>query len=180
MKIMGRPTSYTPEIAEAICLRIADGESLRHIAKDEGMPSAITVHRWVIEDREGFAAQYERARFCMVYAMADEMLEIASGTLLVATGAPGTGEASAKVQAKKLEVETRKWLLSKLMPKDFGDRLALEHSGPEGGPIQTEGQHTLTPADEAMIHRIAEARERVKRESSPPDDDSDAEEGATG
>ena len=40
------------------------------------------------------------------------------------------------IQRSRLRVDSRKWLASKLAPKKYGDRLAAELSGPDGGPIQ--------------------------------------------
>lgn len=40
------------------------------------------------------------------------------------------------VQMGRLEVDTRKWLASKFLPKKYGDKITQEHSGPDGGPIE--------------------------------------------
>ena len=113
---MGRPPyPLTPELAETICARLASGESLRRICSDEDMPSRETVMRWVIEDRDGFAGQYTRAREMQAESMNDELMEIAD---------VGTGD----VQRDKLRVDTRKWYLSKVLPK-FADKQTHEHTG---------------------------------------------------
>ena len=39
------------------------------------------------------------------------------------------------IQRSKLRVDTRKWAMSKMAPKKYGERVAMEHSGPDGGPI---------------------------------------------
>lgn len=36
----------------------------------------------------------------------------------------------------RLRVDARKWLMSKLAPKKYGDVQKLEHSGPGGEPLQ--------------------------------------------
>ena len=36
---------------------------------------------------------------------------------------------SESVQRSKLRVDTRKWLMSKLAPKKYGEKVDLEHSG---------------------------------------------------
>ena len=53
---------YTPALADAICKRIAEGESLRAICRDPDMPSEGTVRDWAREDRDGFGARYRLAR----------------------------------------------------------------------------------------------------------------------
>ena len=73
----GRPSTYSQEIADEVCRRLAGGESLRAICRDEGIPDESTVRLWALDDREGFAAQYARAREVQFLAIADELLEIA-------------------------------------------------------------------------------------------------------
>lgn len=58
---VGRPSSYTPEIAEEICKRIAGGESVRKLAMSEDMPSEQTVFNW-LQGHPAFLGQYLRAR----------------------------------------------------------------------------------------------------------------------
>jgi Bacteriophage Sf6, terminase small subunit-like len=57
-----RATVYTAEIAERILTGLKNGRSLRAVCKDEGMPAQSTARRWILEDREGFAARYKEAR----------------------------------------------------------------------------------------------------------------------
>ena len=121
-----RPT-YSPAIAEEICRRLAEGEGLRAICRDERMPAEATVRGWVIDDHEGFAAHYARARDIGLDVMAEETIEIAddSGLDVVMTddGPRPDGEV---INRAKLRVDTRKWLLSKLAPKRYGDRLQVD------------------------------------------------------
>jgi alkylated DNA nucleotide flippase Atl1 len=124
-KPRGRPTEYTADLAAGILDRITSGESLRSICKPSHMPAESTVRKWVVYDREGFSAQYEKARRAQMDALAEDLLEIAD--------AKGDD-----VQRARLRVDTRKWLMSKIAPKRFGDRVLNEHSGPNGGPIQNQ------------------------------------------
>jgi hypothetical protein len=71
----GRPTEYTDEIGETICDRIVDGESLRTICADAGMPDEATVLGW-ISSHGKFRDQYEIAREFPVQALLDETIEI--------------------------------------------------------------------------------------------------------
>lgn len=64
----------------------------------------------------------------------------------------------------KLRVETRLKLLAKWDPKRYGDKITQEISGPDGGPIVTDGGLKVTPEDEEVIRRIAETRDRLARE----------------
>jgi transposase-like protein len=58
----GRPSLYTPAIAERILAELSNGRPLERICRDPGMPSSTTVRQWVVEDRDGFAAHYARLR----------------------------------------------------------------------------------------------------------------------
>jgi len=134
----GRPSIYTAALATEICERIANGDSLRAVCRDPEMPAVSTVHLWVVEDREGFSDQYARARRAQALHWADEILDIAdNGTNDWTVNGRGLEVVDKDVVMRsRLRVDTRKWLLSKVLPKVYGDRVVQEHTGPEGGPIQ--------------------------------------------
>lgn len=125
----GRPTIFTQELADAICTRIAEGESVRSICKDETMPSGSTLFRWLLdEDKKIFWEQYARARDIQAELMFEEILEIADQSdQVVRSGAEK--KSSAFSQNQRLKVDTRKWYLSKVLPKKFGDKLDLTSDG---------------------------------------------------
>lgn len=130
----GRPSIYTNELADSICRRLAAGESLRRICMEEDMPNADTVYQWVIEDRQGFSDKYARAREIQAEVMFDEILDIAddgSNDYMTIT----KGDFSYNIEDKevtnrsRLRVDSRKWYLSKVLPKKFGDKLDLTSDG---------------------------------------------------
>jgi len=152
----GRPTRYTAAVAERICDRLANGETLRSVCRDKGMPPENTVRRWVLEDRNGFSAQYARARDLGLDAMADEMMDVADNASndymeREDPDNPGYQLNGEHVQRSRLRVDTRKWYLSKLAPKRYGDRQQLEVSGIDGGPIQTVTKN-MTPQEAAEAY----------------------------
>jgi hypothetical protein len=116
-----RDSVYTPAIADGICRRMSDGESLRAICRDTGMPPEATVRQWVRDDRDGFTARYREARTMLVERWADEIIEIADDETI-------------EPNARRIKVDTRKWLMSKLAPGRYGDRLL--HSGDPENPIR--------------------------------------------
>lgn len=123
---MGRPSDYNEQIADAICERLAEGESLRSICADEGMPSKAAVFRW-LGKHKAFSDQYARAREEQAEAFADEMVAISDEreTKIVMAGedeAVVVFDATA-VARNRLRVDTRKWVASKLKPKKYGDRM---------------------------------------------------------
>lgn len=146
----GRLTEYTPSVAKSILSRIAAGESLRSICEPEEMPAASTVCGWVVDNREGFAEQYARARKLQAELLADELFDVADdGTNDwmekrdkdgACIGWQENGEA---LQRSRLRVDTRKWYLSKVLPKIYGERVSQEVSAPGGGPVQAEVKWTV-------------------------------------
>lgn len=136
----GRPSVYTEAIAAEICARLSAGETLRQICRSEHMPDERTVRGWVLDDREGFSPRYARAREMQFEAWADEITEISDdGTndWMERESKDGSSQTvlnGEHVQRSRLRVDSRKWLLSKLKPERYGDK--LQHSGPGGGPVQ--------------------------------------------
>ena len=75
-KPVGAPTTYNTHMASIICIRIAEGESLREIVKTVGMPDRTVVYDWLLRHPE-FANQYARAREEQADTLADEIIAIA-------------------------------------------------------------------------------------------------------
>lgn len=124
---MGRPSAFSPEVVEAICTRLIEGESLRAICASDDMPHRNTVTRW-IKENEDFQVQYARARELQADFIADEIIEIADEDCVVVRR---EGEVerleidSAAVMRNRLRVDARKWMAAKLQPKKYGDKLAV-------------------------------------------------------
>jgi hypothetical protein len=122
--------AFQQNIADVICDRLANGESLRAICRDEGMPSEATVRAWALDDVCGFAAQYARARELGYDRLAEEILEIADtpkpgkSRVQKADGQVEEREAD-MIEHRRLQVDSRKWMLSKMLPKRYGDKLEL-------------------------------------------------------
>lgn len=104
----GRPSAYTPELAAAICDRLADGESLRSVCNNPAMPSRTTVLNW-LDRNEDFRRQYGLAKWAMEELYFDRVLEVAD-------------DDSLPVERRRLMIDVLKWHLSKLAPKKYGRR----------------------------------------------------------
>jgi hypothetical protein len=124
----GRPTEYTDEIGETICDRIVDGESLRTICADAGMPDEATVLGWVSSHRE-FRDQYEIAREFPVQALLDETIEIIddpSGYLVERVQANGKVAVvwdRKQLPRCRLRMDVRMWVVDQLPPLKLEERL---------------------------------------------------------
>lgn len=147
----GRPSDFTPELADRICEQLADGNSLRSICQAEGMPNRSTVARWLATN-EQFRDQYAHACEMRQEELFDQIIEIADTPMVgqksvsKATGLEIT-EAD-MIEHRRLQVEARKWTLGKMAPKKYGDKVQQELTGADGGPIKTESNVTLS-AEEA-------------------------------
>jgi hypothetical protein len=147
---MGRPSDYTPDVADKICSQIADGKSMRTICREESMPHMSTVFRWLREHDE-FREQYVRAKDDAADAMAEDILEIADdGTNDYMTITKGdkeyevvNGEA---IQRSRLRVDSRKWLMAKLKPKKYGEHVDVTSGGERIGEVSAEQAAQLVAA----------------------------------
>lgn len=171
----GETSKYNQEMADKICECLADGMTLRETCRQEGFPPESTVRRWVLDNREGFAAQYTRAREIGYHSMADELLEVAdngSNDWMLRLSDDDYGKElyvlnGEHVQRSRLRLDTRKWLLSKALPKVYGEKLAL--SGDEENPVKVDAtlRHTGVPRpedfkDPAVLKAIVEAMNASK------------------
>lgn len=127
----GRPSSFTPELADRICAELSEGRSLRTVCKAEDMPAVSTVFNW-LRTKPEFLEQYTRAKEEAADALADEIQDIADdGTNdwmeRLDKDSQGAGYVlnGEHVQRSRLRVEARKWIASKLKPKKYGDKLEL-------------------------------------------------------
>lgn len=138
MPTRGRPSLYTQDIADAICERLADGESLRSVCLDDDMPNKATVIRWLGLHQE-FRDQYARARELQADALFDEVLHIANNTELgeKRTIKPDGGVEVVQadmIEHRRIKIDARKWMAGKIAPKKYGDKLL--HTGGDGeGPV---------------------------------------------
>lgn len=112
----------TPEERKTLATKaieaIAGGEYLREVARKMKIPAS-TILCWIDSDNE-LIEQYARARERGSVCRAEEMEEMAAG----AVGSPPE-----VVAAVRLQIDTRKWLLSKFAKGMFGDSTKVEHSG---------------------------------------------------
>jgi hypothetical protein len=145
----GRLTEYTQDIAEKICKGISSGMSLRKVCADEEMPAPSTVCGWVLEDLNGFAEQYAKARRLQAELLADEIFDISDdSTNDYMLRQSKSGEEYETVNPEvigrsRLRVDSRKWYLSKVLPKIYGEKVTQEQVGADGGPIKTETKWTV-------------------------------------
>jgi hypothetical protein len=116
---------YSERIAEALLGRIAMGESLKAICRDEGMPSHWAVLRRLGADEE-FAARFAKARALQADALFEELQVIADA-----------GNPSDATRAR-LRVDTLKWRLARMNPKKYSDKVGLMGAQDGEPPVVVE------------------------------------------
>ncbi len=118
---MSGVSTYTPKVGDAICERIASGESLRSVCRDPKMPNKSTVLRWLVSE-QAFRAQYEVSKDVGIDERFEEIDELVAK--------------ESDTPRARLLWDMRRWELSKLAPKKYGDKVTTELTGPEGGPVK--------------------------------------------
>ena len=125
---------YDEEIALTICGRLIEGESLERMCEDPKLPSERTIRRWLAV-HDTFWRAYARARAQQMEKWADEIVTIAddaSNDYMDRIGKDGEVERvldPEAVQRSKLKIDTRKFLMSKLAPRTYGDKVDVNLSG---------------------------------------------------
>ncbi len=139
-KKTGRPSDYNFEVTSAICVRLGLGESLREICRDEAMPDKSTVMRWLATHQE-FRDQYASAREAQADYYAEEIIEIsddATNDWMERKRSDGSAEEVENKEVlnrSRLRVDTRKWLMARMAPKKYGDKITQEVTGADGSPL---------------------------------------------
>lgn len=144
--------AYSQAVADEICRRLAEGEGLASICRSEGMPSRSHVYEWLDANENGFVDKYARAKQFGIEAMAEDIQDISDNARNDWMELHGDDDAGWRangehIQRSKLRVDARKWLLSKLAPKKYGER--IQHTGADGRTLAQElaGLNGLTGPD---------------------------------
>lgn len=131
---------YNRTTADAIIAALESKPlGLGKICEQVGGVSRSRVHLWIRDDVDGFQDRYVRAKEVGLESLAEQIVTISDDGTNDFTetddGAPVVNYDH--IARSKLRVDSRKWLLSKLLPKKYGDRISQEISGPDGKPIET-------------------------------------------
>ena len=137
--VMGRPSIYTDEIIKEFCGRISVGRSVRSVCCDKDMPSRETFYKSIRENTD-LSDQYREAVKQRAEYHFDEMLDIADEV-----------EAEAAEIAKaKLQIDTRKWILSRMDATKYGDKQQVDNVSSDGSMSPPQ---PLTPESAKAISK---------------------------
>lgn len=132
-------------LADEICERIGNGESLRSICQDDYMPTTTTVYRW-LQDHPDFRDQYADARARQADFYADQIVTLAD-----------TAEDHNKA---RLQIDARKWVAAKLLPKKYGEKVTQTVEGGDK-PVQIDNVSEVEAARRVafLLTKAAKAKE---------------------
>lgn len=122
---MPRPLDYRQDIADEICDLLKQGKSLSKICASDAYPDRHIVFKW-LADNENFQRSYYYAREAYSEARFDDMENIID-----------EADTPDKIQQARLKIDTMKWMLGKMKPKKYGDKLAIGGAD-DLPPVQTQ------------------------------------------
>lgn len=129
----GRPTIWTPELEESVIAAIAETGSQTEAAQKCG------IHRQRIDEREladeSFRSRIARAREIGYAARAEKAVTDAKNAEDAAKG--------------RLAFDAERWWLSKIAPRQYGDRVTL--AGDKDNPLEVRQHRDMTDAELAAI-----------------------------
>ena len=146
---LGRPKELTSEAVSEILMRIAQGESVNKITQDEYLPSYRTFFRALLDD-EDLRKRYIFVTQVREQRLFDQIIEIADSA--------GTAE---DAQIAKVQIDARKWALSKMNPKKYA-----ENNKPEVH-VSTEITNNLPIVTVERQRELQERRARALRDVKP-------------
>lgn len=129
-KVTGRPSVFTPELAEEICQLIMLGGSVQEIGANPKFPGETTIYRWLQND-EIFREMYTSAREAQADRKFDQAWILARDATIE------------DAHVRRLQVDTIKWQAGKLSPRKYGDLKRVEMTGADGGAIVVENTQVL-------------------------------------
>jgi transcriptional regulator with XRE-family HTH domain len=147
--------SYSEEIADQLLEHIENGGTIASACKLDGMPSPSTLRRWRKGDGQGvsedFAERFEKALTIRLEGFVDDLLQLPRD---IDPDHPG------ELQRARLECENRRWLLSKMLRKQFGDRSAVDMGGQKENPFNPthaalKSAKTMMPELAAVVRKAA-------------------------
>lgn len=135
---VGRPKAKwkTKANAERIFEAMRNGQSLRNYCSEKGLPLT-KVYEWLNSDE--FRENYADAQEARADKMFDEIIGIADYC---------DTESKAGVMKAKLQIDTRKWVMGRMAPKKYGEKVNVDLSGTT--EVKHDGKIDIAPTDSAI------------------------------
>jgi len=152
---------------EKVLEMIEDGcLSFKNLGKKVGCTGG-TLTEWL---RKNHCVQYAKSIERRYEGLANSIVDIAEekAPLVPTTGATDSGF----VAHQRLRIDARKWIVSKMLPKVYGDKITQEITGADGGAIKTEMQVSRKLSrEEVMLELAARGLPQSVLISQEPSDD---------
>lgn len=133
-----RTREYYATVRRQLCGMVADGMTRATACRALGIRSDDVTH-WIKTD-EKFAAAWRRARDAQISMLADELIEIADQPM----------KELVDVARAKLRIDTRKWLLARWKPREYGDRAQVDYTQVQGVVLLP----SLDPKDSKQVNQV--------------------------
>jgi hypothetical protein len=146
-------TNYTREIADTICARMSEGESLRAICRDPGMPSEGTVRGWAVRDVDGFMERYRSARLLLMEYWADQIVDIAD-------------DGDLDPRDRQIRAGVRQWIMARISPRRWGDKVQVG-SDPESPLRIMHHQASLENLSDTQLEALDKFTRSLLIEAKP-------------
>ena len=125
-KALKAPVSILDEkLFDSILRDLAEGVPLRRLRVKHSIQHATWKEWLALGDNE---TRYARAKEVAMETLGDEILDIVDDVAPI----------SDHVAKARLQVDSRKWLMAKLAPKKYGDKVSAEVTGADGAPLMPE------------------------------------------
>jgi hypothetical protein len=153
---------FSEEVAAKICNHVANGGSLRELRREDAtVPTYYIMAGWMAQNPV-FEEQYRAARMMHADTLFDEMLDISNtpiNGIMTVERANGNTEITKKdaIDHRRLQVDTRKWIVERLAPRKYGNKISAEISGPDGQPLQISNI-----SDELRVKALADFIAKTK------------------
>lgn len=154
-KERGRPSMYSDALVDKLCEEIATSDKgLHKICQSAEYPSVAIIMRWLSDGKHPYLVeQYARAKQLQAEYLEDQLLTIAddasNDTLFTEDGR--AVENREFISRSRLRIDTRKWLMSKLLPKKYGDKLDVKAEFSEPVVIEVVRKNLNKPTKEEDI-----------------------------
>jgi hypothetical protein len=149
----GRPTTYSEELGRQICDAIAASQDglRKTLEANPELPAFGTVQHWVRNNAQ-FSGMFAQAKRQQIEAMAEDIVDISR-------------DDSLEPNDKRIRVDTLKWLLSKLIPKTYGDKIDVT----SGGEALATPSHLIDARVQSIIMQAQQRRLGVNDIELPPE-----------
>ena len=124
----GRPPFYTPELAEEVLRRMAEGQSVLAIGKTADMPSRDVIIKWLTDDTNGFADKYKRAKESMADVYIEQTIGIVDKARVDIEELKDPRLSSATAKIVDAQVRARQWTAARSHPAHWGDKSQVDVS----------------------------------------------------